>query len=75
MQVKSYQLTRLEDICSVFDQVRPVVLNLEVSLQKKAPTPKNIDEGLKVPQSQFWKEALFVKYEKNKIPAFFRLPY
>ena len=33
---------------------------------RKTPTPNNIGEGLKAPQRKFWKEALFVKYEKNK---------
>ena len=50
---KSYQITDLEDICSIFDQVRPVVSNLEVNLPKKHLTPKNIAGGLKGPQRQF----------------------
>ena len=29
------------------------------------PTLENICEVLSVPQRQFWKEALFVQYEKN----------
>ena len=33
---------------------------------KRSLTPKNIGEGLKGPQRQFWKEYLFVQYEKNK---------
>ena len=52
---KSYHRKDLEDICSRFDQVRPVVSHLEVDLPKKPPTPKNIGEGLKGPQRQFWK--------------------
>ena len=63
---KSYQRTYIENICSIFDQARPVVSHLEVHLLKKPPTPKNISEGLKGPQRQFWKESLFVKYDKNK---------
>ena len=63
---KSYQRTYLEDICSRFDQVRPVFLHLEVRLPKKPPTPKNIGEALGGPQRQFWKEALFVQYDKDK---------
>ena len=63
---KSYQGTDLEEIRFRFDQVRPVVSNLEVRLPKKPPTPKNIDDALGGPQRQFWKEALFVQYEKNK---------
>ena len=47
---KIYQRTDLEEICSIFDQVRPVVLHLEVFLPKKITTPKNIGEGLKGPQ-------------------------
>ena len=44
---KSYQRTYLEYICSIFDQVRPIVLHLEFRLPKKSPTPKNIGESLK----------------------------
>ena len=39
---KSYQRTDLEDICSRFDQVRPVISHLEVSIAKKTPAPNNI---------------------------------
>ena len=63
---KIYNRTYLEEICSRFDKVRPVVSHLEVCLPKKPTIPKNIDEGLKFPQRQFWKEALFVQYDKNK---------
>ena len=63
---KSYQRTYLEEICSRFDQVRPLVSHLEVSLPKKPPITKNILEGFKGPQRQFWKEDLFVRYDKNK---------
>ena len=62
---KSYQRTYLEDICSIFDQVRPVVSHLEVRTPKKPPTPKNIGEGLKVPHRKLCKEALFFQYDKN----------
>ena len=34
--------------------------------QINLPPPKNIGEGLKGTQRKFWKEALFVKYDKNK---------
>ena len=44
---KSYQRTYMKDIYSRFNQVRPVVSNLEVSLPKKTPTPKKIGESLK----------------------------
>ena len=44
---KSYQRTYIEEIFSIFDQVIPVVLHLEVHLPYKPPTPNNIDEGLK----------------------------
>ena len=63
---KSYQRTNIEEISSIFDQVRPVVSHLEFHLPNKPPTPKNIGEGLKGFQRQYWKEALFVKYYKNK---------
>ena len=56
----------LEYICSRFDQVRPVVSHLEVRLPKKPPTPKNIGDALGGRLRQFWKEAFFVQYDKNK---------
>ena len=43
-----------------------MVSHLEVSLPKKPPTPNNIGEALDGTQRQFWKESLFVKYDKNK---------
>ena len=63
---KRYQITGIEDICSRFDQVRPVVSHLEVCLPKKPPTPNNNGEGLKGPQRQLWKEYLSVKYVENR---------
>ena len=71
---KSYHRTDIEEIWYIFDQVRPVVSNLEVFLPKKHPTSKNIVEGLKVPQRQFWKEDLFVQYYKNKIFSLLSYP-
>ena len=67
---KSYQRTDLEEICSRFDQVRPVVSHIEILLPKKPTTPNNIGEGLKVLQRQFWKEYLFVIYDKNNCQHF-----
>ena len=52
---KRYQRTDIEEIFYRFDQVRSVVSHLEVSFPKKPTTPKNICEGLKVPQRQWWK--------------------
>ena len=52
---KSYQITDIEEIRSIFHQVRPVASNLEVCLTKKHPTPKNIGEALSGLQRQFWK--------------------
>ena len=52
---KNYQRTDPEEIRSRFDQVRPVVSLLEVSLPKKPPTPKNIGEALGGPQRQLYK--------------------
>ena len=63
---KSYQSTGLEEISSIFDQVRPVVSHLEVSLPKKPPTPNNIGETLGGPQRQCWKEALFFNMTRKK---------
>ena len=68
---KSYHRTYLEDICCRFDQVRPVVSHHEVCLLNKPPTQNNIDEGLNGLQRKFWKEALFVQYDKKKFqPSF-----
>ena len=58
---KSYQRTYLEEICSRFDQVRPVVSHLQVLLPKKPLTPNNLGDALGGPQRQFWKESLFVQ--------------
>ena len=54
---KSYQRTDLEEINSIFDQVRPVVSHLEVRLPDKPLAPKKIVEAPNGPQRQFWKEA------------------
>ena len=56
---KSYQRIDLEEIRSIFDQVRSVVSHFEVILPKKPPTPNNIGDALGGPQRKFWKEALF----------------
>ena len=63
---KSYQITDLENICSRFYQVRPLISHLEFLLPKKPPTPKNIGEGLKAPKRKLWKEDILLKYHKNK---------
>ena len=52
---KRYQITYLEDIQCVFDQVRLIASHLEVLFPKKPSTPKNIGEGSKDYQTQFWK--------------------
>ena len=46
LRSKRYQRIELEDICSRFDQVIPVVSHIESRLPKKPPTPKTIGEGL-----------------------------
>ena len=52
-----------------------MVSYLEVCLPKKPPTPNNIGGGLSSPQRQFWREALFVKYDKNRnFILFFHIP-
>ena len=71
---KSYQITDLEEIKSIFDLVRPVVSNIEVRIPKKPTTPRNIGEGLKVPQRLLCKGALFVQYDKNKITSLLSAP-
>ena len=48
-----------------------MVSNIEVCLPEKISTPNNIGEGLKGPYRQFWKEALFLKYNKNNIVSIF----
>ena len=58
---KSYQRTDLEEICSIFDQLRSVFLYLEVSLLEKPMTPKKIGEALKSPQRKFSKYSLFLQ--------------
>ena len=63
---KSYQITYLKDIQYIFDQARPVVSHPEFCLPEKSPTPNNISEVLNFPQRYFWREASFVKYDKNK---------
>ena len=63
---KRYQSTYLEDIWSRFYQVRPLVSHLVVRLPDKPISPNNVDEALKGPQRQFWKEYLFVQFNKNK---------
>ena len=71
---KIYQRTDIGEIRSIFDQVRPVFSHIEVILPKEPPTPKNIGEGVKGPQKQFRKEAIFVKYEKNISVSLILLP-
>ena len=44
---KSYQITYLEGIHSIFDQVRPVVSHLQFSIPNKPATTNNIGEVLK----------------------------
>ena len=63
---KRYHITDLEEICSIFDQVGPVVSHPEVHIPVKSLFPNKIGEYLKVTQRQLWKEYLFLKYEKNK---------
>ena len=63
---KRYQRTDLEEIWSIFDQLRPLVSHLEVILPEKPLTPKNIGEDIKGPQTQLRKEDLSVQYRKNK---------
>ena len=46
---KSYHRTDLENICSVFDQFRPLVSHLEIPLPEKPPTPNNNGGSLKGP--------------------------
>ena len=52
---KTYQRTDIEEIRSIFDQVRSIFSHLEVSLTNKPPTPKHIGEVLSGPQRQLWR--------------------
>ena len=63
---KNYHRTYIEDISSRFDEIRPVVLHLEVRLPEKPLNPKNIGEAIKGPHRKFRREDLFVQYGKNK---------
>ena len=67
---KIYQRTYIEEICSRFDQVRPVVSHIGVRHPKKPPKPNNIGGGSKRPQRPFWNGDLFVSYYKNKNISF-----
>ena len=52
-----------------------MVSHIEASIPDKPITLDNIFEAIKVPHKQIRKEALFVKYDKNKCSTFFRLTY
>ena len=56
----------MENIWSRFDKVVPVVSHLEVHLPNKPLTPRSTGEAIKGPRRKFWKEYLFVQYDKNK---------
>ena len=71
---KRYHRTDLEAICSIFDQIRPVVSHLEFYIPETTLTPKNIGAALKSSLRQFWKQALFVQYDKNKNASLLSLP-
>ena len=43
-----------------------MVSYLEIHIPKKPPIPNNFGDALGSPQRQFWKEAIFVQYDKNK---------
>ena len=64
-------MTDIEYIWSKFDQVIPVVSHIIFSHPEKPKTPNNIDEAIKGPHKQIWKEALFVKYNNNKSSTLF----
>ena len=61
-----YQRTDIEEIRPRLNQVIPLFSHIEDCLPEKHLTPKNIGEDVKGPQRQFWKEDLFVQYNKNK---------
>ena len=64
-------MTDIEYILSVFDQVISVVSHIDVSHPEKHIAPNNIGEAIKFPHKTIWKEALLVKYEKNKSSELF----
>ena len=51
-----------------------MISHIEVSLPEKPITPNNIGESIKGPRKQIWKEALFVKYDKNKYSTLLLIP-
>ena len=55
----------MEDIGSRFDQIIPVVSNLEVRLPQKLLAINNIGDSIKFPQRQLWKGVLSMKYDNN----------
>ena len=65
----------LEYIWSKFDQVIPMVSHIEVSLPEKNIDPNKIGEAIKGPHNKTLKEALFLKYDKNKSSNLFWLLY
>ena len=48
-----------------------MISHIEVRIPEKPLTSKNIDEYLKDPQIQLWKEALFMQYDKKKYQTSF----
>ena len=67
-------MTDLEDICSIFHQVRPVVSHIEFCLPKKALTPKNIGEALKVLRGNSVKKIYLCDMIRTKMSDFFWIP-
>ena len=49
----NYQITDIEDICSILYQVIPVVSHLEVFIPEETLIPNNIGEYLKGTQRQY----------------------
>ena len=68
---KSYQRTDIDEIWSIFDQVRSVVSHVEVILPRKPPTPKNIYEAPKGPRKNYVKKLYLCNTERTKISSLF----
>ena len=50
----------------LFDQIIPVVSNLEVYLLYEPIVSKNLEDCLNFTEPQLWREALFFHYDENK---------
>ena len=64
---KSYQGKDLEEIRSIFDQVKSVVLHLEVSLPKNPLTPKTLEILIKILSDNSGKKIYLYNTTRKKV--------